>query len=132
MKYYITHIVADKVPEKNYRQISFLCADNESYAKGIYYYGYDGSRRLTEAQLSEEINEGKIVRLSRPITVESKKYLWLDSKGKLWTSNDNLLKEGKESVGLSGLKPNSMSEAIFKEKFKSTLNKVQKRTSIVI
>jgi hypothetical protein len=130
MKFYITHIFPEKLPEKNYKQISFLVATNDSYSNGIMHLGYNGSRKLTESELSEEISEGKIVRLVDPIIVESKKYLWIDSTGKLWTSNDNLFKEGKEFVGISGLKPDSKSESIFKE-IQNKLNRIHKRTQVV-
>jgi hypothetical protein len=87
--YYITHFLNEQLPKAgNYKQVSFLTATPESYADGIFYLGYSGRRKLTEAILSDELDEKRIVKLVAPIAVSTKKYLWIDGDGKLWLSDD--------------------------------------------
>jgi hypothetical protein len=89
--YYITHYINEQLPEGDERkQISFLIATPESYAIGVFYYGYSGRRKLTEQELSEELAEKRIIKLRKPIIVSDKKYLWIDGNGILWLSTDNL------------------------------------------
>src|SRR5262245_60317241 len=105
MAVYITHFFTERLPEKGYRQLSFLTSNSEDLKKCIFYYGYDGSVSLAENSLSLEIQEGKIFKLDVPIDTDGiEKYLWLDPNGNIWTSDDILLSENKQLVGPSDLK----------------------------
>ncbi len=132
MNKYITHFIKEQLPSEGYRQLSFLTATKESYVKGEFFYGYNGSRKLTEKELSEEISEGKIIRIAKPLFVKGdyKKYLWIDSKGNLWTSNDNSFREGKKFLEPTGLKPVGKAEKIFKGVIKGQLSRPERRTLI--
>jgi hypothetical protein len=104
--YYITHFLNEQLPEGDKRkQISFLTATPESYAMGVFYYGYSGRRKLTEQELSEELAEKRIIKLRNPIVVSDKKYLWIDGQGILWLSTDNLGKVELEKAEKNTPKP---------------------------
>lgn len=130
MTYYITHIIPETLPEKNFKQITFLSATKDSYSRGILHLGYNGKREISESELSEEINEGNVVRLSKPLIVECEKHLWIDNNGKIWISDDNQFKNGKKMIGSSGIKRESISISIFKTQIQNKLRTVQRRTSI--
>jgi hypothetical protein len=130
MKFYITHIITDKLPSLGFKQISFLTSNASDYLKKIFYLGYDGAVKLNEEQLSLEISEGKIIRLAKPIITTSKPFLWLDPNGGIFKSEEH--NSSKEFVENSGIKPYSESRAIFEKTFERRLDIMDIQTRIKI
>jgi len=125
MSYYITHIVAERLPKTGFKQLSFLTSNKENYPR-VFFWGYNGSTRLTEDQLSEEIAEGKIIRLANPKVVEKERFLWIDADGKIFESEE--IFSQKIFVEFSGLRK---SKEIFAAKnIESLLSGVRKRIAI--
>ena len=119
MSTYITHFFTERLPEKGYKQLSFLTSNLEDIKKKTFYYGYDGSMPLTEEALSLEIEEGKIQKLDAPLQTDGiEKFLWIDSNGNIWCSDDILLNENKKLIGPSYIKLKSQSyiDEVYKEK----------------
>lgn len=128
MEKLITHFFPDKLPEKGYKQISFLTSDSENIKTGYFFFGFDGSVKLTESALSIEIEKGKIKKLITPeIVLDKEKYLWLDFNGNIWSSDDVLLEENKKLIGPSGIKPVSNMLLIYQSRIKPSIHGIKRR-----
>jgi len=131
METLITHFFNDNLPQKGFKQVSFLTSDSENIKAGVFFFGYEGAVKLTEDSLSVEIEQGKIIKLLRPeITTDKEKYLWLDPLGNIWSSDDILIQENKKLIGPSGIKPASAAQLIYQGKIKQGVIGIKRRIGL--
>ncbi len=78
----ITHIIVDGMPDGNKkRQVSPICSNPDDMEKGVYFLGYNGSRRLSLTDLQAD---EKIHLLPLPVAVNENLTLWINADRKVF------------------------------------------------
>jgi hypothetical protein len=119
---YITHFFYESLPEKGRKHLSFLTSTKENITKGLFKYGYNGSRLISEKEIHKEILEGNLFRLAKPQLVSEEKSLWIDQDGRLWLTSDK--NENPLLIEKTSLTPIKKASKIFNRVFAEKLPKI--------
>jgi hypothetical protein len=96
----ITHVVYDSTPGQGFKQVSPICSNEIDLEKGIYFWGYNAKRELTEEQLLPEEGGNSICyKLPQPIKIPGRKFVWINERKEILLSNTARPDDQPQTVG---------------------------------
>ena len=129
-KFYITHLVADELPDSGYLKLFFYTTTDEGHRKGEYFWGTDNNS-FSREEMRDKEDRGVIIPLPMPIKLEDKKGLWVDASGTVYLADLINPVKGAGGLGEPIFRPRALTKPFIAfKKIKDQISPVHGKESL--